>query len=227
MFITLRIASARAHEAFGQIDNRKGETEMSNGYLTAEEQREIQRDVSKALRAVHTKHANRDRASIAEVENPNRQIQKSDCEKAISGLHSKHESRREIRKLAPKGTNGAAAIAALHSDRSFAGRRIDSPTLVAKLAGAVTQAIRKDYGSAAEAKAEIKKLLADEPRPRNHEVVKRARCKSGEAILLLKKGASYPFEIVVADGEHEYYHSSHLESDGAERAFLVLTGCSD
>jgi hypothetical protein len=200
---------------------------MSNEFLTADEAKQIQKDVAKALRRAHSQHAGRDRRSISEVENENYQVRKTDCEKAISGLHRKHESRRALAKAAPEGSNGAAAIAAMHSDRSLAGRRIDSQTLVAKLASAVGQAIKKDFSSAAEAKRELKKLLADEPRPRNHQIVKRAKCKSGLATLTLRKGADFPFLIEVEDKDNLYFHSEHADADRAERAFLVLTGCSD
>jgi hypothetical protein len=193
-------------------------------FLTADEAKQIHKDVSKALRRAHEQHKNRDRSSIAEVENPNRQVRKSDCEKAISGLHSKHESRRELAKAAVASTNASAAIAALHSDRSLAGRAVSGNAgLVTRLAGAVSEAIKKDYSSAVEARREIKKLLADEPRPRNHEVVRKANAKSGLATLTIRKGNPYPF-IIEVDG---LYHSEHNDADAAERAFLVLVGGSD
>jgi hypothetical protein len=45
----------------------------------------------------------------------------------------------------------------MHSDRSLAGRTIaGNSNFVAKLAGAIGQAVLKEYGSAREAKSEIK-----------------------------------------------------------------------
>jgi hypothetical protein len=133
---------------------------MSEKFLTAEQERELRKGANSALRKIHSKHAGRSRGSITEVENENYQVQKSDCEQAISGLHRRHDSGRTIAKRVEPGNNAGAAISALHSDRSLAGRTIEGPTLVAKLASAIGIAIKKDYASAAEAKREIKKLLA-------------------------------------------------------------------
>jgi uncharacterized protein YecA (UPF0149 family) len=199
----------------------KEKMKMSNEHLTATEARQIQKDANAALKKIFKQHPNRDRSSIADVENPNRQIRKSDCEVALSALHTRHDSGRAIAKApAPATTNAGAAISALHSDGSFAGREIaGNGNLVAKLASAIGQAALKDYGSAREAKREIKKLLSeDAPRPRNYEIVKRAQAKSGIATMTLRKGSAYPFLIEV-DG---YYHSEHFDADGAERAFIVL-----
>jgi hypothetical protein len=199
---------------------------MSNEYISAEEQRQIQKDVNAALKHVFQKHENRDRSSVADVENPLRQPRKSDAEKAIGKIHCRGDSGRTIAKAAPCGTNAASAISALHADRSFAGREVSgNRALVEKLATAVGQAVLKEYGSVAEAKRELKKLLADDaPRPRNHEIVRRAKCKSGIATLTLRKGASYPF-LVEVDG---LYHSEYYDADAAERAFTILaTGSWD
>jgi|GEM_PF-5807425 len=193
---------------------------MSNE-LSADEARQIQKDANAALRKIFTKHAGKDRSSIADVENPNRQIQKSDCEKAISKLHASHDSGREIKKAAaPASTNAGAAVSALHSDRAFAGRTVaGNGNLVAKLASAIGQAVLKDYSSAREAKQEIRKLLSeDAPRPRNHVVLKTAKAKSGIATLTLRKGASSPYLIEV-DG---LYHSEHQDVDRAEQTFVIL-----
>ena len=190
-------------------------------YLTAEEQRLIQKNVRAALRKVHTKHAGRDRESITMVDNENYQPRRSDAEKMIAKMHSTGDGRREIRKAAAPGTNAASAILAMHSDRGLAGRTIaGNTTLVAKLAGAVATVVRKEYGSVREAKAELKKLLSEDAlaRPRNHVVLKSAQAKSGLATLTLRKGNAYPY-IVEVDG---YYHSEHVTDDAAERAFTIL-----
>jgi len=192
---------------------------MSNGYLTAEEARKIEKSVTAALRKAFKDHPNRDRSSIADVENLNRQIRKSDCEEAISGLHRNHASGRAVTKAAAASTNASAAIAALHSDRTLASRKIQTPTLVAKLATAVATAVQKEYGSVKEARRELKKLIEKaDTRPRNHVVMKRAETKNGEAVLTLRKGAAYPYELTLGG----YYHSEHFDLDAAERAFVVL-----
>jgi hypothetical protein len=194
---------------------------MSNEFLTADQAAELEKGINDRLSLLRKRGSNRRLDHLADSENPLRQIRKSDCEVAISGLHRRHEFGREIRKAAVSGTNASAAISALHSDRSLAGRTIaGNGNLVLKLAGVVAQAVKKDYSSAREAKAEIKKLLAteDAPRPRNYEILRTAKAKSGIATLTLRKGADFPFLIEV-DG---LYHSEHLESDGAERAFAVL-----
>jgi hypothetical protein len=193
---------------------------MNNNFLTAAEARIIEKATTDALKLIFEKHDGRDRGSIAEVENPNRQVRKSDCEKAISGLHRRHDPGRAVAKAAPATTNASAAIAAMHSDRSLAGRTVSGNRgLVEKLAGAVAVAVRKDYSSAAEAKREIKKMLAeDAPRPGNHEIVKRAKAKSGEAVMTFRKGNDYPYLIEV-DG---CYHSEHADADRAERTFVIL-----
>jgi hypothetical protein len=194
---------------------------MSNEFLTAAQERELKKGINDRLSLLRKHGSNRRLDHLADSENPNRQIRKSDCAQAISGLHRKHESSRSFTKAASGGTNASAAVAALHSDRAFAGRTIaGNGNLVAKLAAAIGQAALKDYGSAREAKAEIKKLLAteDAQRPRNHVIVKRAKAKSGLAILTLRKGHDFPYEITV-DG---LYHSEHADADRAERAFAIL-----
>jgi hypothetical protein len=81
-------------------------------------------------------------------------------EKAITKLHSGHDSGREIRKRVPPGDNGSAAISAMHADPvSFAKRSVKAPALVAKLAAALLQSVAKDYSSVVDAKRAIKKLL--------------------------------------------------------------------
>jgi hypothetical protein len=190
--------------------------------LTASQERELKKGINERLNLLRKRGSNRRLDHLADAENPNRQIRKTDCEKAISKLHTSRDSGRAITKAAaPATTNAGAAIAALHSDRSLAGRTITgNGNLVAKLASAIGQVVLKDYGSAREAKREIRKLLAtDVPaRPRNHQILKRAKAKSGEAVLTLRKGNDYPYEITV-DG---YHHSEHFDIDGAERAFVIL-----
>jgi hypothetical protein len=202
-------------------------------FLTRDEEKLIKKNVRDALRGIFTKHENRDRSSVADIENPNRQVRKSDGEKAIAKLHSGHRSGQEIAKAAPCGTNAATAISALHADRSFAGREVSgNRALVEKLATVVAQATLREYGSAAEAKREIKKLLSDDaPRPRNHQIVKQAKCKSGLAVMTFRKGADFPYLIEVNDGRDSLYHSEHRDARRAEEAFVVLAtgafGASD
>ena len=196
---------------------------MSNEFLTADQERALKKGVNDRLDLLRKRGSNRRLDHLADSENPNRQVRKSDAEVAISGLHRKHDSGRAITKAAPASTNASAAVAALHSDRSLAGRTIEGPTLVAKLAGAVAQAVRKDYSSAREAKAEIRKLLSDDAprRPRNHQILKRVRAKSGEAVLIEKRGTvdGYNWEILVDD----CFHSAHPSRERAEKTFAKLT----
>ena len=205
--------------------------------LTPEEDRKLKKAATDRINLLRWRGSNRQLGHLADVENPNRQIRKSDCEQAISGLHRRHDSGRTIAKRVEPGNNAGAAISAMHSDTTFAGRTVSgNGNLVAKLAVALTRAVKKDYGSAAEAKREIRKLLSDEvpardikaiakrlsgESPRNHRVVKTAKAKIGEVALIEKRGATdgeYPFEIT-ADG---YFHSGHPDLDRAETAFLVL-----
>ena len=202
--------------------------------LTASQERELKKGINDRLNLLRKRGSNRQLGHIADVENPNRRVEKTECERAISKLHSSHDSGRAIAKrVAPTTDNGSAAIAALHSDLSLAGRAIEGPTLVAKLASAVAQAVRKDYSSAAEARRELKKLLSDEPArdikaiakrleandlPRSHKVLKSGTGKIGKVTLVEKKGAGRPYELL-ADG---CFHSSYSDVDNAERAFVVL-----
>jgi hypothetical protein len=193
-------------------------------FLTADEAKTIRKNVSDALRKVHSKHAGRNRASITGVENENYQIRKSDAEKAISNLHSRSHHSREIRKrVEPAGDNGSAAIAAMHSDRSFAGRTVAGDrTLVAKLANAIGIAIQKDYSSAKQAKAAIQELLetgSSTDVPRNHVTLRSGKGKIGTVAIVRKKGAERPYEIQT-DG---FFHSSYEDVGEAEECFAALT----
>jgi hypothetical protein len=135
---------------------------MGHEYLTAEESAQIKKSVNTALKGIFKKHENRDRSSIADVENPLRQTRRGDAERAIAKMHSTADSRREIRKAAPGRTDAANAIAAMHSSRDLAGRTISgNRRLVEKLTVALGRAVLKEYGSVREAKAEIRKLMSD------------------------------------------------------------------
>jgi len=170
---------------------------MSNE-LTAGEAAIIKKATTSALKMIFEKHDGRDRRSITEIENENCQPLRSDGGKMIAKMHSTGDGR-EIRKAAAPGTNASAAIAAMHSDRALAGRTVPgNQRLVAKLAGAIASAVERDFASAREAKAEIRKILSDDaPRPRNYSVLKMAKAKSGIATLTHRKGSNFLYLIEV------------------------------
>jgi hypothetical protein len=89
--------------------------------LTAEQAAELKKGINDRLDLLRKRGSNRRLDHLADSENPNRQIQKSECEQAISRLHRKHESSRSFTKAASGGTNASAAVAALHSDRALPG----------------------------------------------------------------------------------------------------------
>lgn len=134
-------------------------------HLTAEQERELKKGINERLTLLRKRGSNRRLGHITEAENDLYKVDRSDAERAISKLHSNHGSGRAIAKATQSGSNATAAIAAIHGDRSLAGRDISgNATLVAKLAGAVAVALTKDFSSAAEAKRAIRKLI-DAPAP--------------------------------------------------------------
>ena len=133
--------------------------------MNAKEDRQIKKDANAILAKIHGS-TGRDLGHITREDNDNYRVRKSDGERAIAALHRTADTgvSRVIRKVArPQDNDAAAAIARMHSDPAeFADRDVaGNGRLVAKLAGAIAQVIKRDFTSAKQAKAAIRKLIED------------------------------------------------------------------
>jgi hypothetical protein len=129
--------------------------------LNLDQDRELRKEVNGRIQKLHSqRYARRDLSHLNE--NPNCEVRRSHAEKAIAKFHATGDSGRTIQKrLKPAEDDAANAIAELHCHpATYSKRRVTgNSTLVTKLAGAIAQAVRRDYSSGAEARATIKKLL--------------------------------------------------------------------
>jgi hypothetical protein len=133
-------------------------------FLTAELEREIKKAASERMALIRKRGSNRQLGHLVEGTG-NYQVQKGDCERAVSKLHATHDTgvSRVIQKRVEPSNDAANMIRQMHSDpATFADRPVaGNSNLVEKLVRVVAEAVQQDFKTAKAAKATLRKLIED------------------------------------------------------------------